>query len=77
MDRFCVSVAIVSYLFEPFPRTLFFPQGAEPENVPSLTGALAAGKPVLVPSEPTLADGLLVPQVGTNAFALARKHVDR
>lgn len=51
--------------------------GAEPENVPSMHAALEAGRPVAVPSQPTLADGLLVPRVGTNAFALARQHVDK
>jgi threonine dehydratase len=52
-------------------------QGAEPENVPSLAEALKAGRPVMATATPTLADGLLVPMVGTNAFALAKKHVDR
>jgi threonine dehydratase len=51
--------------------------GAEPATVPSLTGALEAGKPVTVPAGATLADGLLVPRVGTNAYALAAKHVDK
>jgi len=50
--------------------------GAEPINCPSLTAALAAGRPVTVPAHPTLADGLMVPCVGTNAFALAARHVD-
>ncbi len=42
--------------------------GAEPSNCPSLTAARAAGHPVTVPAHPTLADGLMVPRVGTNAF---------
>jgi threonine dehydratase len=50
--------------------------GAEPSNCPSLTAALAAGRPVTVPAHPTLADGLMVPRVGTNAFALCAQHVD-
>lgn len=51
---------------------------AEPAAVPSLTAALEAGKPVTVTqSGPTLADGLLVPRVGTNAFALCQRYVDR
>ena len=45
--------------------------------MPSLTAALAAGKPVDVTAGGTLADGLLVPRVGLNAFTLARQHVDR
>ena len=51
--------------------------GAEPVNCPSLTAALEAGRPVTVAASSTIADGLLVPRVGTNAFALARRHVDR
>lgn len=52
--------------------------GAEPATVPSLTAALEAGKPVTLSNAgPTLADGLLVPRVGTNAFALCQKHVDK
>lgn len=51
--------------------------GAEPESVPSFTAALAAGRPVNVAAGGTLADGLLVPQVGVNAFELAAKYVDR
>jgi threonine dehydratase len=41
-----------------------------------MKAALAAGRPVKVDSGATLADGLLVPTVGTNAFALAQKYVD-
>jgi threonine dehydratase len=51
--------------------------GAEPSNCPSLTAALEAGRPVTVAASSTIADGLLVPRVGTNAFALARRYVDR
>ena len=51
--------------------------GAQPLAVQSLASALAAGRPVDVTAGHTLADGLLVPRVGTNAFALARQHVDK
>jgi hypothetical protein len=51
--------------------------GAEPLACPSLTAALEAGKPITVNARPTLADGLMVPRVGTNAFALCQKHVDK
>jgi threonine dehydratase len=51
--------------------------GVEPENAASFTAALAAGKPVPVEVRPTLADGLAVPQVGGNAFEIARQCVDR
>lgn len=51
--------------------------GVEPERAASFTAALAAGKPVRVEMQPTLADGLSVPKVGENAFEIARKLVDR
>lgn len=51
--------------------------GAEPQAVPSFAAALEAGQPVDVIPGGTLADGLLVPRVGANAFALARRHVDK
>ena len=51
--------------------------GVEPERAASFTAALAAGKPVTVEIQPTLADGLAVPQVGQNAFRIARKLVDK
>jgi threonine dehydratase len=51
--------------------------GAEPANVPSLTAAMREKKPVLVQAGGTIADGLLVPKVGTNAFALCSKYVDK
>jgi threonine dehydratase len=51
--------------------------GVEPERAASYTAALKAGKPVAVQMSPTLADGLAVPKVGDNAFALAREWVDR
>ena len=51
--------------------------GVEPEECPSLTAALAAGKPVQVPFTGTLADGLAVPTLGQNAFEICREKVDR
>jgi threonine dehydratase len=51
--------------------------GVEPERAASFTAALKAGTPVLIDMKPTLADGLSVPQVGENAFRLARDRVDR
>ncbi len=50
--------------------------GVEPVRAASYTAALRAEKPVPVPIQPTLADGLAVPQVGSRAFALARRLVD-
>jgi threonine dehydratase len=49
----------------------------EGENVASFSAALKAGKPVKVALHPTLADGLAIPQVGSNAFEIARSLVDQ
>lgn len=51
--------------------------GVEPARAASFTHALDAGRPVVTEMKPTLADGLAVPKVGENAFALARRLVDR
>jgi threonine dehydratase len=50
--------------------------GVQPERCPSFSAALAAGKPVRVPTSPTLADGLAVPMTGPNSFEIARSRVD-
>jgi len=49
----------------------------EAENVASFSAALKVGKPAKIDLKPTLADGLSIPQVGANAFAIARAHVDQ
>jgi threonine dehydratase len=49
----------------------------EAENVTSFSAALEAGKPVKIALHPTLADGLAIPQVGSNAFEIARSLVDQ
>jgi threonine dehydratase len=48
----------------------------EAENVASFSAALEAGKPTKIAMRPTLADGLAIPRVGTNAFQIARPLVD-
>jgi threonine dehydratase len=48
----------------------------EAENVASFSAALEAGKPTRIALHPTLADGLAIPQVGTNAFDTAKSNVD-
>jgi threonine dehydratase len=50
--------------------------GVEPDHAPSYQAALAAGEPVRSVVTPTLGDGLAVPTVGENAFAIARTVVD-
>jgi threonine dehydratase len=51
--------------------------GVASTHTPGFRAALRAGQPVRTHPTPTLADGLAVPQMGANAFALARKRVDR
>ena len=49
--------------------------GVQTAQVPSLAAALKAGAPTPVPSRPTLADGINVPQVGRHPFPLLRQHL--
>lgn len=49
----------------------------EAENVASFSAALEAGRPTRIALHPTLADGLAIPQVGANAFEIARSRVDK
>ena len=51
--------------------------GVEPKRAASFLRALAEGAPHRIAMEPTLADGLAVPEVGKRAFELARTRVDR
>eukprot|EP00127_Corallochytrium_limacisporum_P000559 Clim_evm15s18 gene=Clim_evmTU15s18 len=51
--------------------------GVEPQRCASFKKALEAGRPVPVDVTPTLADGLAVPTVGSNAFATGRKYIDK
>jgi threonine dehydratase len=51
--------------------------GVESVATGNFSAALKKGKPTNVPRRPTLADGLATLTVGANAFALARKRVDR
>jgi threonine dehydratase len=49
----------------------------EADHVASFSAALEAGKPTRTVIQPTLADGLAIPQVGGNGFEVARSLVDR
>lgn len=51
--------------------------GVESVATASYTAALKAKRPVTIPRRATLADGLAVLKVGTNAFELARPRVDQ
>ena len=48
----------------------------EAEKVASFSAALEAGKPTRITMRPTLADGLAIPEVGANAFQIARPLID-
>ena len=50
--------------------------GVEPRRAASFADAMARGAPHRIAMEPTLADGLAVPEVGARAFAVARPLVD-
>jgi threonine dehydratase len=49
----------------------------EADHVASFAAALREGKPTRITLRPTLADGLAIPEVGRNAFAIAAPLVDR
>jgi threonine dehydratase len=51
--------------------------GVEPEGAPTLTAALAAGRPVVAPAGSVAADSLAPQCVGELMFPIARAHVDR
>jgi len=50
--------------------------GVEPSAAPSMTRALAEGRPVEVPVERTIADGVAVARVGDRTFEVARRYLD-
>lgn len=51
--------------------------GVQAERCASFNAALQRGAPVQIEMSATLADGLAVPRVGENAFAIARELVDQ
>ena len=67
------GVGIVIKSLHPSTRVI----GVEPRRAASFAHALSSGAPARIVMEPTLADGLAVPEVGGRAFALARGRVDR
>jgi threonine dehydratase len=50
--------------------------GVEPENAAKFAATEAHGSPVEIHCRTTLADGLAVPDIGVNAFPIARKHIN-
>jgi threonine dehydratase len=65
------GVAVAIKALKPQVRLI----GVQTSQVPSLAAALKAGAPAPVPSRPTLADGINVPQVGANPFPLLAQHL--
>lgn len=51
--------------------------GVEAEHAPTLSDALAAGRPVNVRVEPGLADGLAVARIGEHCYPILERHVSR
>jgi len=51
--------------------------GVQAERTASFDAALKEGAPIQIAMAPTLADGLAVPRVGDNAFAIARERVSK
>ena len=66
------GVALAIKTLKPHVRVI----GVEPRTAASFKAALDAGHPVDFSIVSTLADGLAVPKVGENAFAIARDLVD-
>ena len=69
----CAGVALAVKTLKPEVKVV----AVEAENVASFAAAMKAGKPVCIETRPTLADGLAIPQVGTNAFEILRTLVDK
>src|SRR5204862_554933 len=57
------------------PKVQFI--AVEADHVASFSAALRQGTPVRVDIQPTLADGLAIAKVGSNAFEIAASRVDR
>ena len=49
----------------------------EADHVASFSAALHEGKPTSIAMQPTLADGLAIPQVGGNGFEIAHTRIDQ
>jgi threonine dehydratase len=50
--------------------------GVQPARIPSMKEAVAAGKPVTLPSAKTIADGIAVRRAGERTLPLVQKYVD-
>jgi threonine dehydratase len=50
--------------------------GVQPARIPSMKAAVAAGKPVALPSATTIADGIAVRRAGDRTLPMVQKYVD-
>jgi len=50
--------------------------GAEPAAIPRYSASRAAGKPVEVPMQDTVADGLMITKTGEHVYPIVEKYVD-
>jgi len=66
------GVAVAAKALKPAIKII----GVEPDHAASFSAAVKAGAPVAAAMRPTLADGLAVPKVGANAFAIAAPLID-
>ena len=67
------GISLVAKTLRPATKVI----GVESLRCPSMSAALAAGHPVRVASESSLADGLAVPEVGPLAFEVARSRIEQ
>ncbi len=67
------GISLVAKTLRPATKVI----GVESLRCPSMSAALAAGHPVRVTSESSLADGLAVPEVGPLAFEVARSRIEQ
>jgi threonine dehydratase len=50
--------------------------GAEPASIPRYSESRKAGKPVIVPMQDTVADGLMITNTGDNTYPIIEEYVD-
>jgi len=50
--------------------------GVEPEAIPRYSESRKSGKPVIVPMQNTIADGLMITKTGENTYPIIDKYVD-
>ncbi len=67
------GVALAVKTLKPNARII----AVEAKGVASFSAAMKNGEPTRIATQPTLADGLAIPTVGSNAFEIAKDLVDR